>query len=295
VLADIADLSYTFLMKSVVAYTVAGLLFAGAPAGAQSWNNKAPWGPGQHRRGSGGPLRDHPFKIFDNVYYVGLHNVSSYLVTTSAGLVLIDATNPETADAVLDAIRKAGFNPSDIKYIIVTHGHIDHLGGAARIQRVSSAPIGMSAEDWKFAGEVPGPHDFFLKDNGSLTLGGTTFKFYVTPGHTPGSTSVEFQVRDRGRSYRALEPGGLGIAFGPEWTPVFLMSIERLKQLGPWDVVFGNHPFLMPKDLEYDIENALPTRGDGPHPAVVGPAKINEWFDAILRVVREKQASERTN
>jgi metallo-beta-lactamase class B len=283
-------------LRVILASLVAAwwLLLAGSPAAAQSWNNRAPWGPGQRLRGGGGPQRDGPFKIFDNVYYVGLHNVSSYLVVTSAGLVLIDATNPETADIVLDGIRKAGFNPADIKYILVTHAHLDHLGGAPRIQRENGAPIGMSAEDWRFAGLSPGRVDFVLEDGGTLTVGDTRFKFYLTPGHTPGSTSVEFQVRDRGNSYRALEPGGLGIAFGPEWTPVFLRSIQRLKQLGPWDVIFGNHPFLMPRDLEYDIEKALPKRGNGPHPAVVGPAKINEWFDAILKVVLEKQASERT-
>jgi glyoxylase-like metal-dependent hydrolase (beta-lactamase superfamily II) len=128
------------------------LWLAAPPVAAQSWNNRAPWGPGQRLRGGGGPQRDRPFKIFDNVYYVGLHNVSSYLVVTSAGLVLIDATNPETADVVLDCIRKAGFNPADIKYILVTHAHADHFGGAPRVQRESGAPIGMSADDWQYSG-----------------------------------------------------------------------------------------------------------------------------------------------
>jgi metallo-beta-lactamase class B len=266
------------------------MLLVPALLGAQGWNNRAPWGPGQHLRSTGGTLRD-PFKIFDNVYYVGLHNVSSYLVTTSAGLVLIDATNPETADAVMDSVRKAGFDPANIKYILVTHSHLDHLGGAIKIQRVTGARVGMSAEDWDESEGVL-KRDLLLKDNGTLTVGDTTFKFYVTPGHTPGATSIEFQVRDRGKSYRALEPGGLGLSFGPEWTPVFLKSMERLKKLGPWDVIFGNHPFLMPKDLEYEIKKELATRGNGPHPAVVGPVKIDEWFDAILKVVNEKLASE---
>lgn len=278
-------------MRSVAAGVVIAIVLSPISTAAQGWNGRAPWGPGQRLRSSGGSLRD-PLKIFDNVYYVGLRNVSSYLVTTTAGLVLIDATNPDTGDAVLSSVRKAGFDPAGIKYIIVTHAHLDHLGGARPIQRVTGARIGMSAEDWKYAGEPRGERDFVLDDNGTLTVGETTFKFYLTPGHTPGSMSVEFSVRDRGKTYRALEPGGLGLSFGPEWTPVFLRSIQRLKDLGPWDVIFGNHPFLMPKDLEYDIEKALPTRGDGPHPAVVGPATINEWFDAIIKVVREKQAVE---
>lgn len=303
-------------MKRVLTAAIAvllGVLSLGAQGGGQrgaqggpmgGWNEKAPWGPRQRLGSSAEYLRE-PFKIFDNVYYAGLHSVSSYMVTTSAGLVLIDATNPETADAVLNSVRKAGFDPLNIKYVLITHSHIDHFGGAGRIQQVTGARIGMSAEDWDNAAVqqgrggqrgqnvgIPLKRDLVLTDNENLTVGDTTFKFYVTPGHTPGSTSVEFQVRDRGKSYRALEPGGLGLSFGPEWTPVFLKSMERLKRLGPWDVIFGNHPFLMPRDLEHEIEKDLATRGNGPHPAVVGPARIDEWFDAVLKVVREKQATE---
>lgn len=84
----------------------------------------------------------------------------------------------------------------------------------------------------------------------------------------------------------------MGIAFGPEWTPVYIKSIERLKRLGPWDVALGNHPFLMPRDLELDVEKDLATRRKGPHPAIVGAAKINEWFDAIIKVANEKLATE---
>lgn len=278
-------------MRFIAVSLCLGVLASPVSAAAQGWNGKAPWGPGQRLRSSGGSLRD-PLKIFDNVYYVGVRNVSSYLVTTSAGLVLLDATNPDTGDLVMNSVRKAGFDPAAIKYIIVTHGHFDHFGGARPIQRVTGARIGMSAEDWKYVGERRGERDFVLEDNGTLTVGDTTFKFYLTPGHTPGSMSVEFQVRDRGKTYRAIEPGGLGLSFGPEWNAVFLRSIQRLKDLGPWDVVFGNHPFLMPKDLEYDIEKALPPRAGAAHPAVVGPAGINEWFDEIIKVVREKQAVE---
>jgi metallo-beta-lactamase class B len=268
------------------------------------WNEKAPWGPRQRLGSSAEYLRD-PFRIFDNVYYVGLHSVSSYLVTTSAGLVLIDATYPETPDAVLSSVRKAGLDPLNIKYVLVTHSHIDHFGGAGRIQQVTGARIGMSAEDWDNTAAqqgrggqrgqnvgIPLTRDLVLRDNGTLTVGDTTFKFYVTPGHTPGATSVEFQAKDGGKSYRVLAPGGMGLSFGPEWTPVFIKSMERLKQLGPWDVILGNHPFLMPRDLEQDVEKDLATRGNGPHPAVVGAAKINEWFDQVLKVVNEKLVSE---
>ncbi len=301
---------------TVATLLLPGLSFLGAQNSAQGqgaaapridWNLRAPWGPNQSSpERSGSPIQGTrpPFKIFDNLYYVGLHFVSSYLVTTSGGLVLIDATFADTADNILDGVRKLGFDPSNIKYIFVTHSHLDHFGGAGKIQEVTGARVGLSLEDWQSVAKqqsnprsgqnlgIPLKQDLVLRDNDKITLGDTTFKFYFTPGHTVGATSIEFQVRDRGQSYRAIEPGGLGIAFGPEWTPVFIRSMERLKQLGPWDVAIGNHPFLMPKDIELDIEKNLATRGNGPHPAVVGPAKINEWFDAVIKVASEKLAME---
>jgi metallo-beta-lactamase class B len=276
----------------------------GEQAVTGGWNEKAPWGPKQRLGSTAEYLRD-PFKIFDNVYYVGLHSVSSYLVTTSAGLVLIDATYAETADAVLNSIRKAGFDPANLEYILITHSHLDHFGGAGRIQQATGARVGMSDKDWGSALEqqgrggrggqdlgVPLKRDLVLDDNGSFKVGDTTFKFYVTPGHTVGATSIEFQAKDGAKSYRVLAPGGMGLSFGPDQTAVFLNSIERLEKLGPWDVILGNHPFLMPRDLEYDIEKDFAKRGNGPHPAVLGAAKINAWFDEVLKVVREKQASE---
>lgn len=258
---------------------------AGAQRGERpNWNLKAPWGA-TRQDGTRDPKT--PFKIFDNVYYVGLETVSAYLITTNSGLVLIDATYAETADAVMNSIRMLGFNPADIKYVFVTHSHTDHLGGAAKIKQVTRAPVGMSAEDWAAAKL---PQDLVFKDGQTITLGDTTFKFYVTPGHTPGATSIEFQVRDGGRTHRALIPGGLGIQFGPAETPTFLKTMERLRQLGPWDALLGNHPWLMPVNLG-DIEKGLASRGRGAHPVLVGPAKNNEWLDSVIKVTKEKLAA----
>ena len=80
-----------------------------------------------------------PFKIFDNVYYVGLQSVSSYLITTNQGLILIDPTYDYTADLVLDSIRELGFDPVEIEYLLITHGHGDHASGAKVIQEATGA------------------------------------------------------------------------------------------------------------------------------------------------------------
>ena len=115
--------------------------------------------------------------------------------------------------------------------------------------------------------------------------------FGLWRGSTPGATSIEFQANSGGKSYRGLSPGGLGVQFGREWTATFIKSIERLKQLGPWDVLLGNHPFLMPRNL-FDIENDLRKRGPGPNPAVLGATVIDEWLDRVLQTAREKLATE---
>jgi hypothetical protein len=83
-----------------------------------------------------------------------------------------------------------------------------------------------------------------------------------------------------------VTPGGLGLHYAPEWGPTFRTSIQRLKDRGPWDVLLGNHPFLAPRDLE-EVEAQLKTRGNA-HPAVLGPAAITGFFDAILTIVDEK-------
>jgi len=250
-------------------------------------SESAPWG-GTRQDATRNPRT--PFKIFDNVYYVGLETVCAYLVTTSTGLVLIDATYADTADAVLNSVRMLGFDPANIKYIFITHSHTDHLGGAAKIKQVSGAPVGMSAEDWAVTNRPAIEKELVLKDGQTIKVGDTAFEFYVTPGHTPGATSIAFQVRDRGKVYRALTPGGLGMQFGPAETPTFLKSMERLKQLGPWDVMLSNHPWLMPRSLD-DIQKSLARPATGTHPAVLGSAKINEWLDAVINVTRQKLAA----
>lgn len=266
------------------------------------WNAKAPWGKTERSA----PLdaqQKAPFKVFDNIYYVGFQTVSSYLITTSAGLVLIDAGYAPTVDWLLDSIRKTGHDPKDIKYIFVTHSHVDHASGAARMKQATGARVALSAIDWaeverlqsspQGQRQFPTPiqRDLVLEDGETIKVGDQAFTFYLTPGHTPGAMSIELQAFDGGRGYRTLIPGGLGLHYQKDWGPAFKKSIERLKALGPWDATLGNHPFLAPKDLEI-VEMELKTRGNGPHPGVLGGRRIDAFFDDILAVVDEKLVAE---
>lgn len=285
----------------LTASPAAGQVVRGADQPNQNkWNAKGPWGKTE-RSAPIAAQQKRPFKVFDNVWYVGFQTVSVYLVSTSDGLVLIDSGYAQTVDWLLENIRTAGFDPASIKYIFVTHSHVDHASGAARMKQATGARVGLSAEDWGAVEEqqnnprgsfpVRMQRDLVLKDNDSITLGDTTFKFYFTPGHTVGSTSIEYPVRHMGRTYRALTPGGLGLHYAPDWGPTFKRSIERLRTLGPWDVALGNHPFLSPVDLEI-VEQQLGSRREGAHPAVIGPSAITGFFDAILKIVDDKLIAE---
>ncbi|MSU65037.1 MAG: MBL fold metallo-hydrolase [Opitutus sp.] len=299
-------LASTLLLATTV---FAGAAEPAAKSGGESkvggidWNAKAaPWGALKNA-----PMdaqKKSPFKIFDNVYYVGLQTVAAYLITTSDGLVLLDATYAQTASLVLENIRALGFDPKNIKHLIVSHAHGDHFAGAGEILQVAPAKVVMSELDWietekRQSTGLPTnglrlKRDVVVKDGETMKVGDTTFSFYISPGHTAGALSTVYQVRDGMRSYRALSPGGLGFNFRADWTGPYLKSIERLKQLGPWDTILANHAYMGPRDL-FAVEKDLKVRGNSQHPGVFGAASINAWFDHILKASNEKQAFELKN
>jgi len=249
--------------------------------------------------------RKDPAKLFDNIYSVGVQTVCAFLITTSGGLVLVDTTYPETADILLDNIRKAGFDPANIKYVFSTHAATDHYGAAGRIKQIApAARIGTSLADWEEieqqvkalkpgAAMLPVSRDLVISDGQTITLGDTTFKFYVLPGRTPGSLGIEYQARDGARTYRAFHTGAYGTP-QPRWGEAYLKSIARIKTLGPFQVWLPNHPWMaLPRDLE-DIEKAMKTRGQGPNPAVVTDRKlIDDQLDFIYALISHKVAIEK--
>ena len=118
-------------------------------------------------------------------------------------------------------------------------------------------------------------------------MGDTTFKFYVLPGRTPGALGIEYPARDQGMTYRAMSTGAYGTYPAPRWAQPFLHSMARLKALGPWDVWLPNHVFMTIPGLA-DIEEALAARGEGPHPAVIDPGRVDAQLDSILNLMRQK-------
>ena len=250
-----------------------------------------------------------PFKIVDNVFYVGLETVGSYLIPTSDGLILLDATYADTADIVLDNVRKLGQDPANIKYILITHGHADHFAGAGRIKQVTGARVGMALADWENverlqsgagqANQSSGirlTRDLVIKDGDMLTVGDTQLWFYLIPGHTAGNLVTEIHAVAGGRQFRMA----LGVDFEPSpgMTAASLKSIERLKELGPWDALVPSHPYLATvatpvtarQMLGMEALPANPTK----QPGLVGAQRVNAYLDQIRAAIQARLAREQS-
>jgi metallo-beta-lactamase class B len=235
-----------------------------------------------------------PFKVMDNLYYVGPGYVSVWLIPTSAGIILIDTAQEPYVDHVIDSIKKSGFDPKDIKYILLSHGHLDHVGGAARLQELSGARVAALAEDWDMIeklGVTPGRNgsapprmpkrDMVLKEGDTLTLGSETLKFYKHPGHTAGSLSAEFTVFDNGTPHKAFMFGGPGPRGGVNGAQQFLDSVNRVAAISGIEVAVNVHSWLTsypyPGGGILERENKLKLRKPGEANVFVDAAAWTQW------------------
>lgn len=161
------------------------------------------------------------FRVIENVYYVGNSWVSSYLIRTSKGLVLIDCAMQEHLYQLVDEIHQMGFDPHDIKYLLLSHGHFDHVGAARGIQEMSGCETWIGRDDAFFFTErrdlincedhVPEFRiDHYYDYDSALDFGDIVIKPVHCPGHTPGTTSFFFDIQHEGRTLTCAMHGGLG-------------------------------------------------------------------------------------
>lgn len=243
-----------------------------------------------------------PFKIFDNVYYVGIDWVSSYLIVTEDGLILIDALYRNYPAHILQSVKDLGFDPKQIKYILCTHGHYDHCEGADTLKKVTGARIGMTEVDWQIAEwKIKNDYanintrltrDWVIRDGDSLKLGSTTIKFYVTPGHTPGVLSMSFPVRDGRNTYNAFMLGGVGLNFeGVKQTEDYLRSMDRITKMNNVQVSLTNHPD--PGKI-FQRARKLQARQPGESHPFDAPEDFQNWLKGLRANAEKKLEQEKT-
>ena len=204
-----------------------------------------------------------PFHVIENVYYVGNYWVSSYLLDTKEGLILINATMSQTANLLIDSIKSLGFDPGKIRRLLITHAHYDHCGGAKAVHDLSGCEIWLGKHDefyltesrymMMFEDTVP---EFkvtnFYDYSSVIDCGDIQIKPLHCPGHTPGTTSFFFDVKHKGKVLTCAHHGGIGASFlardvmARSGIPIsmrdtYLMSIENVRDIHV-DVVLPSYP-----------------------------------------------------
>lgn len=158
------------------------------------------------------------FKLIGNVYWVGTYDLSTYLITTDAGHILINTGFEDTVPLIVEGVEQLGFRMADVEILLATHAHGDHVAGLAELKRLTGAQMMMSEadaillenggiSDFRFGdGRTPSfdavPVDRQLEDQDTIALGGVTLTAHHHPGHTKGATSFTLTVREAGRDYR---------------------------------------------------------------------------------------------
>lgn len=188
------------LLSAVAAAILAGAGCAGqsgVPRAMRAWNRDYP-----------------PFRVVGNIYYVGSTGVAQFLVTTPEGHFLLDSGFAASVPRLRANVESLGFRFADVKFLLTSHAHIDHVQGHAEVRRLTGATVVASAADARVVaaggkGEpvfdgiyawAPCPVDRQVADGDQITLGGTTLVAHLTPGHTMGATTWTTKVADQGRT-----------------------------------------------------------------------------------------------
>ena len=259
-----------------------------------------------------------PFKVIGNIYYVGVTDPSgkgdqdsvAYLITTPQGHILLDTIYDRTVPLIIENIQKMGFRHQDVKIMINSHAHTDHMAGHPRMKEMTSAQVVMSEKDsivlqdggrsdfrsdgrelWK-----PMKADRILKNGDQVTLGGVTLTAHLTPGHTKGCTTWTMVAEEAGRKYNVVIACGvraqenvllIGNTKYPEIAEDFAGSFATLKSL-PADVFLGVHGSWF--DLAGKAKRL--EQGGGPNP-FLNPGEYREYIATFERQYTEQLLKER--
>jgi metallo-beta-lactamase class B len=218
-----------------------------------------------------------PFRIADNLYFVGNTFDASYLVVTKKGNILINTSDPEHLQLIKDSIKQLGLHYNDIKIIIASHAHIDHCGAAAIVKSETHAKYLVTEQDVRDVesggktdsvyGSDPAMNfpitkvDNVLHDGDLIKLGSAVITTHLTPGHTKGAVTWTLSVTDKGKTYNAVITGSTSVNPGyvlvnnkdyPNIANDYAQTFRILKSL-PCDIFLGAHGSFFEIDKKYDL------------------------------------------
>ena len=239
------------------------------------------------------PARDtwfiEPAKVFDNLYFVGSKIHNSWALTSNEGIILIDTLYTyNSEEEIVGGLKKLGLDPAKVKYVIISHAHADHVGGAKLMQDRYSSRIVMGGPDWdsieKSVNGYPGgkpKRDIVADDGQKITLGDTSVTLIATPGHTPGTFSMIFTVKDRGKPLTVAYSGGTAFNF-PSTAANFDTYIKSQSKMAA-AAASANATILMSNHSEFDAATTkirmLASRKPGePHPFEIGKEAVARYF-----------------
>jgi metallo-beta-lactamase class B len=260
-----------------------------------------------------------PTRMFENLYFIGFNDVGAWAIDTSEGLILIDSLNSpaEARDVLIPGIEQVGLDPNEIEYIIVGHGHNDHVGGAKYLQDTYGARILLTAEDWDLAlsGERPDRprprRDIEVTDGYEVTLGDTTVTLVQTPGHTAGSLAMIVPVRHQGQTHRVMIFSGTQMPT-LEHVAVFEHVYDDFARPLRVEAALSGHPgvanLLTPAQREQCLRtsgpcwtsgpNTLETQAQlraryptGPHPLLMGEDRFGRYYSILMACASAKIAA----
>ena len=258
-----------------------------------------------------------PFKMADDLYYVGDKLVCVHLIRTDEGLILLDAGYPCTKHLLLASIIRLGFDPADVRWILLTHAHSDHFGAANEFRNLYGTKVALSAADAASMREKPfravGSFanaawsmpviDRELEDGEIFRFGGKEIRCVLTPGHTLGTMSFFFDVTDNGVTYLAGQYGGAGVNAVklpqmlhyelPLDMPQRMLASLELVKAEPVAVQLGNHPY-----NNHTLEKRARQLEEGGNPFVdttTWPEFLEGTRKKILKVMEDNAELARQN
>lgn len=212
-----------------------------------------------------------PHRIAGNLYYVGSKGLSTYLITTPQGHILINSSFERTVPLIRTSVEKLGFKFTDVKILLASHAHSDHIEGSALVKELTGAQVFVMQGDEKVTesggegqymykgGWKPVKVNRVLKDGDKVTLGGTTLTAVKTPGHTRGCTTWTMQVKEGDKTYNVVIVGSPNVNPGfqlvnnttyPEMAADYAHTFKVLKAM-PVDIFLGAHGAYYGMDEKY--------------------------------------------